>query len=75
MSCSWNVRQMSLKAMQLSQDRANEIKRLLIERQGVDEKRIDTRGLGWNEPISNEPNPDKRSELNRRVEVQWFTVE
>jgi NitT/TauT family transport system substrate-binding protein len=69
------VRQMSLKAMQLSQDRANEIKRLLIERQGVDEKRIDTRGLGWNEPISNEPNPDKRSELNRRVEVQWFTVE
>jgi NitT/TauT family transport system substrate-binding protein len=69
------VRQMSLKAMQLSQDRANEIKRLLIERQGVDEKRIDTRGLGWNEPMSNEPNPDKRSELNRRVEVQWFTVE
>jgi NitT/TauT family transport system substrate-binding protein len=69
------VRQMSLKAMQLSQDRANEIKRLLIERQGVDEKRIDTRGLGWNEPFSNEPNPDKRSELNRRVEVQWFTVE
>jgi len=69
------VRQMSLKAMQLSQDRANEIKRLLIERQGIDPKRIDTRGLGWNEPVSNEPNPDKRSELNRRVEVQWFTVE
>jgi hypothetical protein len=31
--------------------------------------------LGWNEPVSNEPDPAKRSELNRRVEVQWFTVE
>jgi NitT/TauT family transport system substrate-binding protein len=69
------VRDMGLKAMQLSQDRANEIKRLLIERQGIDAKRIDTRGLGWNEPVSTEPDPTKRSELNRRVEVQWFTVE
>jgi NitT/TauT family transport system substrate-binding protein len=69
------VRQMALKAAKLSEDRAAEIKRVLVERQGVDEKRIDTRGLGWNEPVSNEPNPDKRSELNRRVEVQWFTVE
>ncbi len=69
------VRQMALKAMQLSEDRAKEIKRLLVERQGLEDKRIDIRGLGWNEPNSKEPNPDKRSELNRRVEVQWFTVE
>jgi NitT/TauT family transport system substrate-binding protein len=66
---------MAAKAAKLSEDRANEIKRLLVERQGVDEKRIDIRGLGWNEPISNEPDPNKRSELNRRVEVQWFTLE
>jgi NitT/TauT family transport system substrate-binding protein len=69
------VRQMAAKAAKLSEDRANEIKRLLVERQGVDEKRIDIRRLGWNEPISSEPNPEKRSELNRRVEVQWFTLE
>jgi NitT/TauT family transport system substrate-binding protein len=69
------VRQMAAKAIKLSEDRANEIKRLLVERQGVDEKRIDIRGRGWDEPLSKEPNPEKRSELNRRVEVQWFTLE
>ncbi|MGB7157346.1 MAG: phosphate ABC transporter substrate-binding/OmpA family protein [Tepidisphaeraceae bacterium] len=74
------VRDMALRAVQLSQDRANEIKRVLIERQGIDAKRIDTQGLGWVEPVSKnlgktDEEINRRSELNRRVEVQWFTVE
>jgi NitT/TauT family transport system substrate-binding protein len=63
------VREMALKAMQLSKDRASEIKRLLIERAGVAAERIDTVGRGWEEPAGSDP--DK----NRRVEVQWFTLE
>jgi NitT/TauT family transport system substrate-binding protein len=61
--------------MQLSQDRANEIKRLLVERNGVDPKRVDAVGRGWDEPIGTDPDINKRSEQNRRVEVQWFTLE
>lgn len=63
------VRQMALKAVQLSKDRANEIRRLLIERYKVDQSRIEVVGRGWDEPLG------KDSEQNRRVEVQWFTVE
>jgi NitT/TauT family transport system substrate-binding protein len=55
--------------MELSKNRAGEIRRLLIERYSVDSKRIDIVGRGWEEPAG--PNSD----LNRRVEVQWFTVE
>lgn len=62
------VRQMSLKATELSKSRANEIKRVLAE-QKVNPERLDTYGAGWQEPAG----PD--SNLNRRVEVQWFTVE
>ena len=46
-----------------------EIRRLLIERYGVDAKRLDIVGRGWEEPAG----PD--SAQNRRVEVQWFTIE
>ena len=63
------VRQMALKAMELSKNRANEIRRLLIEKQGVDGARLETVGRGWEEPVG------KDSEQNRRVEVQWFTLE
>lgn len=63
------VRQMALKAMELSRNRSSEIKRLLVERYGWDAKRIETVGLGWQEPAGSD------NELNRRVEVQWFTVE
>jgi NitT/TauT family transport system substrate-binding protein len=63
------VRTQALKAMQLSKDRAAEIKKLLVDRFNVDPKRIEITGRGWEEPSG--PN----SELNRRVEVQWFTVE
>lgn len=63
------VRQMALKAMELSKNRAAEIRRVLIERLAVEAARLETVGRGWEEPAG----PD--AELNRRVEVQWFTVE
>jgi NitT/TauT family transport system substrate-binding protein len=63
------VRAQALRAMALSKDRAAEIRKLLVEKHGVDAKRIDTVGRGWEEPAG--PNSD----MNRRVEVQWFTIE
>jgi len=63
------VRTQALRAMELSKNRAGEIRRLLIDKYTIDPKRIDIVGRGWEEPAG--PNSD----LNRRVEVQWFTVE
>ena len=63
------VRTQALRAMELSKNRAAEIRKLLIDRYSIDAKRIDIVGRGWEEPAG--PNSD----LNRRVEVQWFTVE
>ena len=63
------VRQMALKSMELSKNRAGEIRRVLIERLKVEPARLETIGRGWEEPAG----PD--SEQNRRVEVQWFTLE
>ncbi len=63
------VRQQALRAMELSKNRAAEIRRLLIERYTVDAKRLDIVGRGWEEPSGAD------SAQNRRVEVQWFTIE
>jgi NitT/TauT family transport system substrate-binding protein len=63
------VRTQALRAMELSKNRAAEIRRLLIEKFNVDPKRLDIVGRGWEEPAG----PD--SAQNRRVEVQWFTIE
>lgn len=63
------VRQMALKAMDLSKNRAAEIRRLLIEKHQVDGKRVEAVGRGWEEPAGTD------SDQNRRVEVQWFTLE
>jgi NitT/TauT family transport system substrate-binding protein len=63
------VRSAALSAMDLSKRRAAEIKRLLIERYSIDPKRIEVVGRGWEEPAGT------NSDLNRRVEVQWFTIE
>jgi NitT/TauT family transport system substrate-binding protein len=64
------VQKTALDAMQLSKDRATEIKKQLVAREKSDPKRIETVGRGWMQPVST-TNPD----LNRRVEVQWFTLE
>jgi NitT/TauT family transport system substrate-binding protein len=63
------VRTQALRAMELSKNRAGTIRQLLIDKYTIDPKRIDIVGRGWEEPAG--PNSD----LNRRVEVQWFTVE
>jgi NitT/TauT family transport system substrate-binding protein len=63
------VRTQALKAMELSKKRAAEIRQMLITRLNVDAARIEVLGRGWEEPVS--PNSDE----NRRVEVQWFTIE
>jgi NitT/TauT family transport system substrate-binding protein len=63
------VRTMALRSVELSRNRAGEVKRLLIEKHNVDANRIDIVGRGWEEPLGPDP------EQNRRVEVQWFMLE
>jgi len=63
------VRTMALRSIELSRNRAGEIKRLLAEKHSVDANRIDIVGRGWEEPLGPDP------EQNRRVEVQWFMLE
>ena len=63
------VQKMALKAVQLSKERALEIKGHLAQQFNVDESRIDFVGCGWREPLGTD------MDQNRRVEVQWFTVE
>jgi NitT/TauT family transport system substrate-binding protein len=63
------VRTMALRSIELSRNRAGEIKRLLVEKHNVDANRIDIVGRGWEEPLGPDP------EQNRRVEVQWFMLE
>jgi len=63
------VRKQALGAMQLSKDRAAEIASLLSATFGVDKARVETVGRGWEEPLGTD------SAENRRVEVQWFTLE
>ncbi|MCB1568045.1 MAG: OmpA family protein [Xanthomonadales bacterium] len=64
------VRTMALKAMELSRQRAESVRDALLQKYpNIDTKRIELVGRGWEEPAG----PD--SDLNRRVEVQWFTLE
>ncbi len=63
------VRTMALRAVDFSKQRANEIKRLLVEKYSADPKRLDTIGRGWEEPLGTD------NDQNRRVEAQWFTLE
>jgi NitT/TauT family transport system substrate-binding protein len=64
------VRTQALRAVDLSKDRAAEIRKQLVDRYKVDSMRIDIVGRGWEEPTSSSD-----SAQNRRVEVQWFTLE
>jgi NitT/TauT family transport system substrate-binding protein len=63
------VRQMALRAVELSRNRAAEIQKLLVQKHSVDFKRVDIVGRGWDEPAGTD------ADQNRRVEVQWFTLE
>jgi NitT/TauT family transport system substrate-binding protein len=64
------VKSMALKAMELSRQRALAVSEALRERhQELDASRIEVVGRGWEEPAGAD------SDKNRRVEVQWFTLE
>ena len=53
----------------LSKARCQEIKSILEEKFNIDAARIESQGVGAEEPTGKGPDAD------RRVEVQWFTVE
>jgi NitT/TauT family transport system substrate-binding protein len=64
------VRSMALQAMELSRQRAQAVRDALLARhKELETARIETVGRGWEEPVS------PQSDQNRRVEVQWFTIE
>jgi len=64
------VKSMALKAMELSRQRALAVSQALQERhKEIEGSRIEAIGRGWEEPAGSD------SDLNRRVEVQWFTLE
>jgi len=64
------VRTMALKAIELSKERSQAVQAALLERHpNIDRSRIEAVGRGWQEPAGTDSN------LNRRVEVQWFTLE
>lgn len=64
------VRSMALKAMELSRQRAEAVQKALLKKYpGIARERIELVGRGWEEPAGSD------SEQNRRVEVQWFTLE
>jgi len=64
------VRQAALAAKQLSKERAAEVLAQLVKHNAIDTSRVDSNGMGWDKPISKTDGAK-----NRRVEVQWFTLE
>ena len=62
------LRTMALKAIDRSKQRADEIKKHLVEREKVNPKDVEIVGRGWEEPLGS-------FEESRRVEAQWFTLE
>ena len=63
------VREMRLALKNLSKARCEEIKNILGEKFKMDPARVEFQGVGADEPTGKGPDAD------RRVEVQWFTVE
>lgn len=63
------VQRMALKAVQLSKERCESVRKSLLSQHNVDPARIESVGCGWSEPLGTD------GEQNRRVEVQWFTLE
>jgi NitT/TauT family transport system substrate-binding protein len=65
------VQSMALKAMELSRQRAIAVSDALLAKfPEIDKARVESVGRGWEEPSGATDNA-----LNRRVEVQWFTIE
>jgi NitT/TauT family transport system substrate-binding protein len=65
------VQSMALKAMELSRQRAMAVRdALLAKYPEIDKARAESVGRGWEEPTGLQD-----AAQNRRVEVQWFTIE
>jgi NitT/TauT family transport system substrate-binding protein len=65
------VQSMALKAMELSRQRAMAVSEALLAKfPEIDKARVESVGRGWEEPTGATDNAQ-----NRRVEVQWFTIE
>ena len=65
------VQSMALKAMELSRQRAMAVHDALLAKfPEIDKTRVEAVGRGWEEPTATTD-----AAQNRRVEVQWFTVE
>ncbi len=64
------VQSMAMKAMELSRQRAMSVADALRAKfPDIDKSRVEAVGRGWEEPSGGD------SAQNRRVEVQWFTIE
>jgi NitT/TauT family transport system substrate-binding protein len=64
------VKSMGLKAVELSRQRAMSVRAALLARHPkLDASRVEAVGRGWDEPAGAD------GDLNRRVEVKWYTVE
>ena len=63
------ARETILALKSLSKNRCGEVKQILTEEFKVDSSRVETQGVGADEPTG------KGADADRRVEVQWFTVE
>lgn len=65
------VDRMALQAKELSRQRAQAVKQALLKRfPNIEAVRLETVGLGWDEPAD-----AARGDFNRRVEARWFTLE
>jgi NitT/TauT family transport system substrate-binding protein len=65
------VQSMALKAMELSRQRALAVSEALLAKfPEIDKARVEAVGRGWEEPSG-----ATDAAQNRRVEVQWFTIE
>ena len=65
------VQSMALKAMELSRQRAKSVNDALLAKfPEIDKSRVESVGRGWEEPTGSTD-----AAQNRRVEVQWFTIE
>jgi NitT/TauT family transport system substrate-binding protein len=65
------VQSMALKAMELSRQRALAVSEALLNKfPEIEKARVEAVGRGWEEPTGSSD-----AAQNRRVEVQWFTIE
>lgn len=63
------VQRMAISAVRLSKERCDAVQKVLSDLHTIDSARVESIGLGWREPLGND------MDQNRRVEVQWFTIE